>query len=523
MQRQFICYGYPRLQKACLKILKAGCFYMQRMKQKESLKILFVGSEAAPFVKVGGLGEFLHTLPRALRKLGHDARVLIPRYAAIDQEKFPMAMVMEGLTIPEPGHKDIVCNVKRYASADEGDPVNYFLENEEYYEKRGSVYGYDDDAARWALLSRGAIEFVRSFKEWRPDIIVSNDWQGGLLPDYLKTIYKDDPALSGIASVFIIHNLYFQGMFDHRNISQLDYDDGKSDIPPLNDPRLLKTNFMSRGIRFADIISTVSPNYAREITTPDYGELLDQLLKERRPHLYGILNGISIDRYNPENNPYVEHTYTADTLAERAKNKKILQQKFNLAERDDVFVAAIVARLNDQKGLDLITQTIEPLLNNFDFQFVVVGSGESKYLSFFKQLDKKYAQVATHLSYDDVLPHVVYSGADLILIPSRFEPSGLTQMEAMRYGLIPLVRKTGGLSDSVEDFDPRTDSGTGFVFEKYDHYAFFGTFIRAFETYKYPAVWERIQKRAMAVNFSWEKSAKEYVTLFERALVSITS
>lgn len=491
---------------------------MDFIKRQKPLKILFVGAEAVPFVAVGGLGEFLHALPKALKELGHDARVMIPKYSSIDAEKFPMTTVVEGLSVPNSDHEDIICNVKKYTNGDPLEPINYFLENQEYYEQRGSVYGYDDDCARWALLCRGVIEFVRNYKEWQPDIIVANDWQGGLLPNYMKCEYQLDQVIAKIASVFVIHNLSFQGNFDHHHISELDYDDGKSDVPPITDPALLKTNFMSRGIRFADVISTVSPNYAREITTPEYGELLDALLQERRSHLYGILNGISTDRYNPETNPYVEFKYNAQSLSERIRNKKILQQKFNLDERSDVFVVAIVSRLTEQKGIDLVIETIKPLLDNFDFQFVVVGSGESKYLAFFEELDRSYQQVAIHLSYDPILPHVVYSGADMILIPSRFEPSGLTQMEAMRYGLISLVRKTGGLADSVEDYSPVNQTGTGFVFEKYDRYAFFGTFIRALETYKYPDIWTSIQKRAMAANFSWEKSAKEYVELFKRAL-----
>ncbi len=488
------------------------------MQSKKVLKILFVGSEAIPFVKIGGLGEFLYSLPRALCELGHDARVMIPKYATIDTEKIIMTQVIESLLVPNPGHKDIICNVKSYQSGIANDPISYFLENQEYYEKRGSVYGYDDDAARWTLLARGTLAFVQLYKEWQPDIIVANDWQGGLIPNYMKCEYQADPLISKIASVFVIHNLYFQGMFDHHHGTTLDYDDGKSTIPPIGDARLAKINFMARGIRYADVVSTVSPNYAREITTPEYGEGLDGLLQEHRSHLYGILNGISYERYNPETNPYVEFKYTSKTLSERKKNKKILQQKFNLPESNDVFVVAIVSRLSEQKGLDLVLAMIEPLLENFDFQFVVVGAGDSKYHEFFEKLDKQYPQVATHLSYDAILPQVIYAGADMILIPSHFEPSGLTQMEAMRYGLVPLVRKTGGLADSVEDYNPREQTGTGFVFEKYDKYAFFSAFVRALETYHYPVIWQAIQERAMATNFSWEKSAKEYVKLFDRAL-----
>lgn len=489
---------------------------MNFIKSSKKLKILFVGPESAPFVKVGGLGEVLHALPKALLEIGHDARVFIPKFGVIDQEKYSMTTVVDQMTVPDLVSEDLICNVKEHKSKD--GLINYFLENQEYYEKRSSVYGYDDDAARWALLSRGAIEFARHPDGWKPDIIVGNDWQGGLIPNYMKCNYADDPIISTIASVFIIHNIHYQGVFDYRHISELDYDDGQSEIPSITDPRLFKLNFMRRGIRYADVINTVSPNYAREITTPEYGEMLDTLLQERRSRLFGILNGINYDNYNPETNPYVEYKYNSKDLDERLKNKKILQQKFNLPEREDAFVIAIVSRLTEQKGLDLVIEVIEPLLNNFDFQFVVLGGGDSKYLSFFEGLDKKYKNVATHLSYDDILPHVIYAGADSILIPSRFEPSGLTQMEAMRYGAIPIVRRVGGLADSVEDVDLKNNVGTGFVFNAYDHYALFGAFVRAFETYHYPKVWSEIQKRAMSANFSWEKSAKEYIKLFERAL-----
>jgi starch synthase len=489
---------------------------MNFIKSSKKLKILFVGSEAAPFVKVGGLGEVLHALPKALNEIGHDARVFIPKFGIIDQEKFAMDSVVDQLLVPDPDLENIICNVKSYTS-DEG-AITYFLENEEYYEKRGSVYGYDDDAARWALLARGAIEFARHSEGWKPDIIVGNDWQGGLIPNYMKCRYKDDPVISTIASVFIIHNIHYQGTFDYRHISELDYDDGQSEIPSIADPRLLKLNFVRRGIRYADVINTVSPNYAREITTPEYGEMLDTLLQERRSRLFGILNGINYDAYNPETNPYVEYKYNIKNVSERLKNKKILQQKFNLPEKEDAFVVAMVGRLAEQKGFDLVIEVIEPLLKNFDFQIIILGSGDSKYLAFFEELDKRYKNVATHLSYDGILPHVIYAGADSILIPSRFEPSGLTQMEAMRYGVVPIVRHVGGLVDSVEDVDLKNNTGTGFVFEAYDHYALFGAFVRAFETYHYPKIWSEIQKRAMKADFSWEKSAKEYVKLFERAL-----
>jgi starch synthase len=489
---------------------------MKLLKSSKKMKILFVGPEVTPFVKVGGLGEVLHALPKALREIGHDARVLIPKYASIDDEKFPMETVVSQMTVPDATLNDLICNVKQHQAAD--GTTTYFLENQEYYEKRSSVYGYDDDAARWALLSRGAIEFVRHHTEWKPDIIVANDWQCGLIPNYLKSDYKDDPALAGVAVLFIIHNIHYQGMYDYRHISELDYDDGQSDIPSIVDPRLFKLNFMRRGIRFADIINTVSPTYAREITTPEFGELLDPLLQERRSRLFGILNGINYDHYNPETNPYLEHHYNTKNIEDRKENKTLLQRKFNLPERHDVFVVAMVSRLSEQKGFDLVMEALEPLLQNFEFQFIVLGSGDSRYMSYFEELSKRNKNVVAHLSYDDVLPHVLYAGADAVLIPSRFEPCGLTQMEAMRYGAVPIVRRVGGLADSVTDVDTARNTGTGFIFDQYDHYALFGAFVRALETYRHPTTWNAIVKRAMATNFSWEKSAQEYVKLFERAI-----
>ncbi len=482
----------------------------------QGLKILFLASEAAPFIKIGGLGEVMSSLPRALRELGHDARVMIPNYSSIAKDKFPMETIMEDISIPS-GREEhpITCNIK--IATNEGTP-SYFLENMEYFEQRGNVYGYDDDAARAAVFSRGALEFVRQYKEWTPDIIVTSDWQGGLVPNLMKTEYAVDPVISKIAVVFWIHNLCFQGMFDHNFINELDYDDGRSVIPTIDDPRLLKINFMRRGILFADVVNTVSPNYAQEITTSEFGELLDSLLAERRARLFGILNGISYTTNDPQANPYVEHKYSLRNMKDRAKNKTVLQRKFNLEEEIDTPVVAIVSRLTEQKGMDLLMETLEPLLNNFKFQFIVLGSGDSKYLGFFADLEKKYPQVATHLSYDGTLPHVIYAGADLILVPSRFEPSGLTQMEAMHYGALPLVRKTGGLADSVIDHDQEKKIGTGFVFEKYDKFAFFGALVRALEAYKHPKEWLSIQKRAMAANFSWKKSALEYVELFKKAI-----
>lgn len=490
-------------------------------KREPKLRLLFVASEAAPFIKVGGLGEVMRSLPDALRALGHDARVFLPKYAAIDIEKYPLRLELEGLRPAlfeeEDPHGLFVSNVLRYEN-DSGKTVAYFLENMEYYEKRANVYGYADDAIRWALLSRATLEFLRH-SSWRPDVIIASDWQTGLIPNYFHTIYKNDPKLSPMAIVFSIHNLFFQGMFDHHFVSEMDYDSGREAIPDFNDSRLLKLNFMRRGIMYADVVNTVSGTYGQEITTPEYGEGLHELLSERRSRLSGILNGIDTDIYNPETDSNIQFRYDIKTLDLKTKNKLALQQEFNLPVRGDVPLFGIASRLTDQKGFGLLMDAAEPLLENFNMQLIVVGSGEGHFMTFFQELAKKYPEkVGIHLSYDEVLAHIVYAGADAVIIPSRFEPCGLTQMEAMRYGTVPIVRKTGGLADSVVDYNPANKTGTGFVFEKFDNRAFYGAMVRAIETYRYLEFWRDIQKRAMKADFSWTKSAREYIELFKKAM-----
>ncbi|HUD03970.1 MAG TPA: glycogen/starch synthase [Candidatus Paceibacterota bacterium] len=491
---------------------------------KKPLKILFVAAEAAPFAKVGGLGSVMYSLTKALSRLGHDVRVMMPRYLSISDEAYHLTLEYKGLKVPtgnEKGETDLVCNVKRYnPGTDSEDPViTYFLENQEYYEQRANVYGYADDAARWLMLCRGALEFVRAKTGWTPDVIVSCDWQAALIPNLLKTVYKADPILSKVASVLSIHNLYFQGMFDHHFVSEMDFDDGHSPVPPMESERLSKINWMRRGIIYADIVNTVSPNYAKEIMTKDYGELLDELLRERKSRLSGILNGIDYMVWNPKTDPYIAETYDAHTLEMRQKNKVALQERFGLPVNPKAFVVAYVGRFTKQKGLDLFSPIAETLLRELPMQFIAVGEGDADIMTFLHDLETKFPdKVAVHLKFDPILPHIVDAGTDAIIMPSRFEPCGLSQMEAMRMGAIPIVRKTGGLADSVEDYNPEKGTGTGFVFEKFDSSSLMVAFIRAFENFRDKPKWRALQARAMEKDFSWDNSAKKYAALFVRAI-----
>lgn len=489
-------------------------------RNNNKLKILFAASEAAPFAKIGGLGEVMRSLPRALRDLGYDARVMFPKYAGIDTKN--LNLQPEILSIPlfssaaDP-HGLLVSNVLKLIEPD-GRITAYLLENAEYYEKRANIYGYNDDTARWVLLSKGVLEFIKQ-SEWQPDVIVANDWMTGFIPNLLETEYKNDPVLSKIATVFVIHNLKHQGMFDQRFISEIDYDSGQGPIPDFFDHNLWKLSGMRRGILYADIISTVSPTYAREILAPEFGEKLEEILLSRRARLFGVLNGIDYGEFNPETDPQVAFHYHAKQLEERINNKAILQKRAGLPEDSHKFVVGFVGRLDEQKGIGLLMPVIDSLLENLGFQLVLVGTGEDNFRVFFQELQARHPQqVSVNLSFDVNLPKMIFSGADIVLIPSKFEPCGLVQMEAMRYGAIPLVRRVGGLADSVTNYAPEENKGTGFVFDKYDQNAFLITLVQAFETFRFKKEWQKLIKRVMTQDFSWRQSAKEYAKLFQKAL-----
>ena len=490
------------------------------------LNILFVASEAAPFAKAGGLGEVMRSLPRAIRELGHDARVFIPKYATIDVEKYPMKREIEDLNL-ETHDKDphglLISNVLSHTDPRDGS-VTYFLENMEYYEKRANIYGYKDDTIRWVLLSRGVIEFAR-MSEWKPDIIVASDWQTGFVPNLMETKFKDDAQLSEIATLFSIHNLKYQGMFDPQFVQEMDADSGQGPVPDFTDPIILKLNGMRRGILYADIINTVSPTYAKEILTPEFGEKLDGILNERRDSLYGILNGIDYDEFDPEKDPNVLAHYNAKTVEKkRPENRRALQERMGLPQDDDAFLMAYVGRLSNQKGIDLISQISTSLLDNMKCQLVVIGTGDTNYREFFLKLSQSHPdRVAAHLFYDDILPKLVFAGADAVLVPSKYEPAGLVPLEAMHYGAVPIVRRTGGMADAVEDYVPGEGKGTGFAFDKYDQYALLIAIVRAWQARRNKKEWQDLMKRDMEQDFSWAKSAKEYITICERAIAVHTS
>lgn len=485
------------------------------------LKVLFVTAEVSPFSTVGGLAQVSYFLPRALKRLGVDVRIFTPKYGSINSKLLQTDNVLEGLSVPTGEEKDsqqpqnLICNVKILKTPKKDDPIIYFLENREYYEQRANVYGYSDDHIRFGLLSRAAVEFSQH-GEFVPDIIHSNDWHTGYVSNYLENVYKNE-VTEKISTLFSVHNLY-QGVFDFDHASEMDFDDGKGKLASFFSDRFFKQNALKRGIIYSDLVNTVSQTYSREIMTENYAPKLFNLFKELRGKFYGVLNGLDYTSFNPKNDKIINKNFSVTSISTRQENKVDLQKEFNLDLLPHAPILGIVGRLDEQKGLDLVLETMDFILKECGAQLVVVGKGDDKYRDYFADLEKRYpGMVGTHLMYDASLPRKVYAGADMILMPSRYEPGGIVALEAMRYGCVPVVRATGGLADSVVDYRPTESTGTGFSFSTYSAMSFLTAVVRALETYKNPEAWKKIVKRAMEQDFSWDKTAKKYLELYHRS------
>jgi len=478
-----------------------------------ALKILLLAAEVVPFAKTGGLADVTGSLPKAIHALGHDVRVAMPRYGRIRPEQFNLTPALDTYPVPMDERSEPAKLMQ--ATLDGGVPV-YLVENARYFDRDG-IYMYPDDAERFIFFCQAALEGVRRLG-WQPDIIHCHDWHTALVPNWLKTTYAHDPFFADVASVYTFHNLAYQGIFGYRVLEIAGIDEygfiAHADTIDLNDV----VDFMARGILFGDVVSTVSETYAREVLTPEFGEKLDPLLRDRRDRLFGILNGIDVDEFDPATDRYLAANYSIESLDLRLQDKLALQREAGMREDPQAPVIGIIARLTDQKGLDLIRSTIEAALQHLGAQFVLLGTGEQRYHDFFLDLSNRYPeQTGIFLTFNASLAQRIYAGADIFLMPSRFEPCGLGQMIAMRYGSVPVVRAVGGLADTVPDYDPTTGEGTGFVFSAYDAMAFYTALVRAVETYRHQEVWRGLQVRCMQQDFSWEASARKYIDLYARA------
>ena len=478
------------------------------MKQAEKLKILIVSSEAAPFVKSGGLGDVVGSLPKALRKLGADVRVVIPKFRKIKNENY--------IDVEYPGCFDVKLGWRTQKAGvlfKNGEVPTYFIENDFYF-GRDELYGYDDDNERFAFFSKAVLDML-PFVDFVPDIIHCNDWQTGPVPMLLRETYKKITYLKDIKTIYTIHNLQYQGNFDPSSMEMLDlpwylYDNGTVEFYG-------RMSYMKAGLVYADIISTVSETYADEIQTEEYGYGFDGIIRAGKDRLRGIINGIDYEANNPENDKRIDVNYSANNAEAKKENKRLLQERLGLEQRD-VPMICMISRLADQKGLDILANAMERLMQN-DIQFVILGTGEKRYEDMFRYYENRWkGRFCSCIMFDDTLAQKIYASGDMFLMPSRFEPCGLGQMFSLRYGTVPVVRKTGGLADSVEQFNRETGTGNGFLFETYDAEGILWAVGEALKIYTDTDKWNTLVKNCMNTKLSWSDSAEKYMELYKEML-----
>lgn len=477
------------------------------------MNILIVASEAHPFIKTGGLGDVIGALPVALNDLGADVRVVIPNYRDIKKEIKENLKYIDNFTV-NVGWRNQYCGILEY----EHEGVKFYLLDNEYYFNRGGLYGYYDDGEKFAFFDRAVLEFVKHI-DWVPDILHCNDWQTGMVPVLLKLEYSKEEKFKNMKTMFSIHNLFFKGMFDPKVLPELFGYDYES----FNNGSLEHygaVSFLKGGINYADKVTTVSKSYAEEIKTPEYGEQLEGLLRYRSSALEGIVNGIDYKEYNPEEDKYIYSTYSVNDLENKKINKEELQKELGLTVNKDVPMIGLVSRLTHQKGCDLIINILEELLKE-DIQVVVLGTGDYMYEESFKSFQGRHPnKISANIKFSNELAHKIYAASDMFLMPSLFEPCGLGQLIALRYGSIPIVRETGGLKDTVTPYNEYDETGNGFGFKNYRFEELLNIIKYALKIYENKDKWNNIVRQAMSADNSWEKSAKEYIEIYNKLITN---
>ena len=472
------------------------------------MKVLYCTSEASPFAATGGLAEVSGSLPQALRLRLIGCRVVMPLYVDIPQELKDGMKFLTSLSVP-------VAWRRQYCGVFEthvGGVIFYLIDNQ-YYFKRHGLYGHYDDAERFAFFSRAALEML-PYLDFKPDIIHCNDWQTALVPVYYSLFYAGKDWYSGIKTVFTIHNIQYQGKYGKELIEDV------LGIPK-ESTSLLEygdcVNLMKGGIESANRVTTVSPTYAQELMDPWYAYGLEGILRERKWKISGILNGIDVKVYNPETDEYLYENYTKDDISGKTANKLELQSRLNLVRDAKVPLVGMVTRMVPHKGMDLIKESLDRMMQETNIQFVILGSGDWEYENFFKEIQQRYSgRLCSCFGFIPELSHKIYAAADIFLMPSRTEPCGLAQMIALRYGTIPVVRETGGLKDSVTDSGD--GKGNGFTFQTYNSGDLIYALQRALKGYENEEGWQVLIQRAMECNFSWGHSANEYIRLYRDLL-----
>lgn len=484
----------------------------------KKLKIVQIVSEVSPFSKSGGLADVVQSLPKAIKRLGHNVIVITPLYEQIiDKKKHKLKLIHEDI--------DIYLNSKDHCKINywrgylmRGLPV-YFIENKKFFSKRKTLYESSHENARWLTFDVAALKLI-SLLKFEADIVHCHDRQTGLIPFYLKTDFRYSKTLRKAKTIFTIHNLIFQMGLNWWEIPVRKKDYGRSRLPHLDDKKLEYVNFVKRAILTADAISTVSEHYREEIMTKHFGQDLHRILKNRQDRLFGIVNGISYKDYNPMNDPGLYKNYNHRKIHRKKLNKMYVQKKFKLSINVRPPLICTTSRVTFQKGFELITKIIEQLMR-LDLQIIVLGEGDKDYINSLKKIakkhPKKFAILPTH-EENQKYETLCYAGSDMFLLPSHHEPCGINQLIAMRYGCIPIVRKVGGLYDTVTNFNPKTGKGNGFSFDQFSELSLYSTIIRAMENYKYKQAWRNLVVRVMQESNSWEIPAKKYIALYRKVM-----
>lgn len=482
------------------------------------MNIVFIAAECVPYAKTGGLADVVGALPGCLKAGGHEVIVVMPRYAMINGDHYglrwfhgPMGVWM--------GNAQEWCAVH---TADNGDVPVYFIESQKYFDRWGLYHDadfndYADNPRRFGFLTRAGLQLCKDIG-FRPDVVHVHDWHTALAAPYLKIWDWNDPILGGAASLLTIHNIAYQGRYPAEHMDYLGLQWGNFTPDKFEDHGAI--NFLKGGIVYADMVNTVSPTYARETRTPELGHGLAPYLNARGENYVGILNGCDYSRWNPETDRIIPARYSRDDLSGKRICKHALQLRFNLELAPDLPIIGVVSRLVEQKGLHLLAQCIERIVQAMRVQFVILGSGDKSLEAFFGSLPARYAgRIGSYIGYNDELAHWIEAGADFFIMPSLFEPCGLNQMYSLRYGTLPIVRATGGLDDTVQQYDEATGSGTGFKFYEPSAHAIYYTVGWAVSTYyDRPQHMQKMIQAAMAQDFSWERSAAQYVRAYERAM-----
>ena len=481
------------------------------------LRVLFVTPEAVPFAKTGGLADVAGSLSKFLQKLGCQSNLVMPYYRMVKKSGFPIQYLGEEIEIPI---GDEILRAEIYqGKLNQAIPV-YFIGRDEFFD-REYLYStpkgdYFDNAERFIFFSKAVLTLCQQMG-FSPDIIHHHEWQTGLIPAYLKSIYQNDPLFSHTAVVFTIHNIAYQGLFKKEKFRL-------TGLPmEMYNPEGIefweRINFMKAGIVYADVINTVSQKYSEEIQTSEYGYGLEGILRKRKEDLYGIVNGVDYQDWDPSHDPHLVVRYNLNDLSGKKECKKDLLKELSLPTSLETSpLLGMISRLTDQKGFDLLVEILEDLFT-LDIGFVLLGTGEQKYHDLFTQVAQKYPQKAgIRIAYDDRLAHKIEAGADLFLMPSKYEPCGLNQIYSLKYGTIPVVRATGGLDDTIINYDPAAKRGNGFKFVRYDAKEFLNQIKVAIGFYSQPEHWRKLVHNAMTSDFSWQRSAEAYLQLYRKAL-----